>query len=156
MMRTTILLLLLLLLSCGPKKETQQQTSSAKPAGQYDVIIRHGTIYNGSGEAGFQGDVGIKGDKIIEVGDLSNAKAAKEVNATGLAVAPGFINMLSQSMESLIADGHSEGDIRQGVTLEVFGEGWSMGPLNEQMKKESVEQETDIKYPITWTTLSEY
>src|SRR5437773_2005924 len=136
MMRTIFVLSLLLLLSCGPKKE--MQSASAKP-GQYDVIIRHGTIYNGSGEPSFQGDVGIRGDKIVDIGDLSAAKANTEVDASGLAVAPGFINMLSQAMETLIADGHSESDLRQGVTLEVFGEGWSMGPLNEQMKKESVE-----------------
>lgn len=123
---------------------------------KYDVIIRNGTIYDGSGGAAFHGDVAMQGDMIAAVGNLSGATGATEVDASGMAVAPGFINMLSWATDSLIADGHSESDIRQGVTLEIFGEGWSMGPLNEQMKVDSVEQQSDIKYPITWTTLREY
>jgi N-acyl-D-amino-acid deacylase len=123
---------------------------------QYDAVIRNGTIYDGSGSAPFAGDVAIRGDTIAAIGSLGSASGRMEVDAKGLAVAPGFINMLSWATESLIADGRGQSDIRQGVTLEVFGEGWSMGPLNEAMKKEAVEQQGDIKYDITWTKLSEY
>ena len=108
------------------------------------------------GPPGRLADVGIKGDRIARVGDLSAATAPTTVDAAGLAVAPGFINMLSWATESLLVDGRSQGDIRQGVTLEIFGEGSSMGPLNDAMKKRMVEQMGDIKYDITWTTLAEY
>lgn len=97
----------------------------------YDIIIRGGTIYDGSGAAPFLADVAIKADTIAAIGALSDARASREMDASGLAVAPGFINMLSWATSSLIEDGRSQSDIRQGVTLEVFGEGWSMGPLNE-------------------------
>ncbi|MCP5052871.1 MAG: D-aminoacylase [bacterium] len=123
---------------------------------EYDIIIRNGTIYDGSGSTPYVGDVAIDGDKIAAVGTLGNAKGKQEFDAKGLAVAPGFINVLSWAIESLIRDGRSQGDIRQGVTLEVFGEGWSMGPLNEKMKKESIEQQGDIKFDIEWTTLGQY
>jgi N-acyl-D-amino-acid deacylase len=122
----------------------------------YDVVIRHGTIYDGSGARPRTTDIGISNDKIAVVGDLANAVAAQEIDAVGLAIAPGFINMLSWANESLIVDGRSQGDIRQGVTLEVMGEGDSMGPLNARMKEENVVLQTDIKYPIEWTTLDEY
>ena len=122
----------------------------------YDLILRGGTIYDGSGAKPYVGDVAIRGDRIAKLGDLGDAKATAEVDAKGMAVAPGFINMLSWATDSLIHDGRGQSDIRQGVTLEVMGEGWSMGPLNEAMKKESVEQQGDIKYDVTWTTLSEY
>ena len=102
------------------------------------------------------GDVAIKGDTLAAVGPLENAIARLEIDAEGLAVAPGFINMLSWANEALIEDGRSQGDIRQGVTLEVFGEGWSMGPLNENMKAAETEQQGDIKFDIEWTTLAEY
>src|SRR5688572_12947217 len=95
----------------------------------YDVVIRGGTIYDGLGRAPYVGDVGIIGDRIRVTGDFSMAAAKLEIDARGMAVAPGFINMLSWANESLIQDGRSQGDIRQGVTLEVMGEGWSMGPL---------------------------
>ncbi|MCH6559874.1 D-aminoacylase, partial [candidate division KSB1 bacterium] len=98
----------------------------------------------------------IAGDTIVIVGDLSDASARIEIDASGLAVAPGFINMLSWATESLIEDGRSQSDIRQGVTLEVFGEGWSYGPYNEKMKQEELESQGDIKYEIEWTTLGEY
>ena len=124
-------------------------------APQYDVVIRHGTVYDGTGAAPVVEDLAISGDRIAARGDLGSARGRDEVDATGLAVAPGFINMLSHSETSLIADGRSQGDIRQGVTLEVFGEG-SMGPVNEQMKKEQTERQGDIKFDITWTTLGEY
>lgn len=122
----------------------------------YDIIIRGGTLYDGSGEPAFITDVGISGDRITAMGDLGQSTAIKEIDATGLAVTPGFINMLSWATESLIEDGRSLGDIKQGVTLEVFGEGWSMGPLNETMKKEEVESQGDIKFDISWTSLNEY
>src|SRR6185503_8190561 len=121
-----------------------------------DLIIRNGTIYDGSGKKPFAGDVAINGDKIAAVGRLKNAKAKTELDAKGLAVAPGFINMLSWANESLIEDGLSQGDIRQGVTLEVMGEGESMGPLNEKMKQTMIEAQADIKFDIKWTTLGQY
>jgi N-acyl-D-amino-acid deacylase len=122
----------------------------------FDVLIRGGMVYDGTGAAGRRGDVGIRGDRIAGVGDLSAARGSTIVDAGGLAVAPGFINMLSWSTESLLVDGKSQGEIRQGVTSQIFGEGSSMGPLNEPMKKRAVENMGDIKYEITWTTLSEY
>lgn len=125
-------------------------------AQEYDVILRGGTIYDGSGGKPWVGDIAIQGDRIAKVGDLGKSRGRTEVDVKGLAVAPGFINMLSWATDSLIHDGRGQSDIRQGVTLEVMGEGWSMGPLNEAMKKESVEQQGDIKYDITWTTLGEY
>jgi N-acyl-D-amino-acid deacylase len=128
--------------------------SLTQPA--YDVVIRGGTVYDGTGAAGRRADVGIRGDRIAALGDLSSASAATVVDASGLAVAPGFINMLSWSTESLLVDGRSQGEIRQGVTTQIFGEGSSMGPLNDAMKKRAYEQMGDIKFDITWTTLSEY
>ena len=134
---------ILFLFSCQQKKE-------------YDTIIRNGMIYDGNGGEPYKGDIGIKNDTIAFIGDLSKASAANEVDVKGNAVAPGFINMLSWATESLIQDGHSQSDIRQGVTLEVMGEGWSMGPLNEQLKKQQQESQTDIRYKIEWNTLGEY
>lgn len=122
----------------------------------YDVIIRHGLVYDGSGRPPVQADVGIRGDTIAFIGDLSDKTAKEEYDATGQAVAPGFINMLSWATVSLIEDGRSQSDIRQGVTLEVMGEGSSMGPLNEVMKQEMLADQTDIKYDVNWTTLGEY
>jgi len=122
----------------------------------FDVIIRGGTVYDGSGGPGVRRDVGIRGDQIAAIDDLSAAHARIDVDASGLAVAPGFINMLSWATESLIHDPRSQSDIRQGVTLEVMGEGESMGPLNAAMKKLVVELQSDVKYDITWTTLGEY
>ncbi len=122
----------------------------------YDILIKHGQIVDGSGTLSYIGDVGINADTIAAVGDLGDATGTQEIDATGLAVAPGFINMLSWATESLIEDGRSMADIKQGVTLEVFGEGWSMGPLNESMKKEEQKSQGDIKYDIEWNTLNEY
>jgi N-acyl-D-amino-acid deacylase len=123
----------------------------------YDVLIRGGTIFDGSGSAPFTGDVAIRGATIEAVGPrLPEARGSIEFDADGMAVAPGFINMLSWATESLIEDGRSQSDIRQGVTLEVFGEGRSMGPLNETMKRETLERQSDIRYAIEWTTLGEY
>jgi N-acyl-D-amino-acid deacylase len=123
---------------------------------QYDLLLDNGTVYDGIGGAPFTGDVAIRGDKIAYVGPQAPGTAKKKVDASGMAVAPGFINMLSWAVESLIADGRGLSDTRQGVTLEVFGEGDSMGPLNPAMKKLAVERQGDIKYPIRWTTLGEY
>ncbi len=120
-----------------------------------DLIVRNGTVYDGSGAAPFTGDVAVSGDRISAVGKLGRTKAKREVDATGLAVAPGFINMLSWSVESLIADGRSQGDIRQGVTLEVFGEG-GVGPLTPAMQEEQVARQDDIKYPVEWDSLGAY
>jgi N-acyl-D-amino-acid deacylase len=125
-------------------------------APDYDVVIRHGTIYDGGGKPPYVADIAIKGDTIAAVGNWENVRGKTEIDATGLAVAPGFINMLSWATESLIEDGRSESDIRQGVTLEVFGEGESMGPLNEKMKQVMTAQQGDIKYKIEWTSLSDY
>ena len=123
---------------------------------EYDIVIRNGTLYDGSGSPPFQGDLAIQGDTIAAIGSLGEAQGRTEIDAEGLAVAPGFINMLSWATESLIEDGQSQSGIRQGVTLEVFGEGSSMGPLNESMKEEMLRQQGDIKFDIPWTTLSEY
>jgi N-acyl-D-amino-acid deacylase len=130
--------------------------SSAPTAPRYDVIVRGGTVYDGRGGPPQVADVAISGDRIAAVGALADAAATTVVDARGLAVAPGFINMLSWATESLLVDGRSQADIRQGVTLEVFGEGWSMGPLNDTMKKEAREEQGDLKYDIAWTTLGEY
>ncbi len=127
------------------------------PAPEYDIVIRNGTIYDGSGSEPFVGDLALAGEKIARVGKLENGVRGRiEIDATGLAISPGFINMLSWANESLIADGRSQSDIRQGVTLEVMGEGESMGPLNESMKQELTLRQGDIKYDIQWTTLGEY
>jgi len=130
--------------------------AGAAPPERFDLIVRGGTVYDGTGAPGRRADVGVRGDRIAAVGDLSRARAGRVIEAKGLAVAPGFINMLSWATDSLIADGRSMSDIRQGVTLEIFGEGWSMGPLNDAMKKEATEQQGDIKYTIDWTTLGGY
>src|SRR4051812_31921440 len=129
---------------------------SAAPPAAYSVLIRGGTIYDGSGGAPYVGDVALKGDRIAYVGPHAPGRAARTVNASGKAVSPGFINMLSWATESLIADGRGMSDTRQGVTLEVMGEGDSMGPLNPRMKQLAVKRQGDIKYPIRWTTLAQY
>ena len=122
----------------------------------YDVIIRGGSIYDGLGGDPVISDLAIDDDRIAVIGDLANASGAIEIDAEGLAVAPGFINMLSWATASLIEDGRGMSDIKQGVTLEVMGEGNSMGPLNEMMRAEKIEQQGDIKYDIEWTTLGDY
>lgn len=122
----------------------------------FDVLIRGGTVFDGTGAAGRSADVGIRGDRIAGIGDLSSVPARTVVDAAGLAVAPGFINMLSWSTESLLVDGRSQGELREGVTTQIFGEGSSMGPLTPAMKARAIEQMGDLKYDITWKTLSEY
>src|SRR5437588_1352285 len=122
----------------------------------FDVIIKGGTVYDGTGGEGHVADVAIRGDRRAGVGDLAKAVTKKTIDARGLAVAPGFINMLSWSNESLIQDGRSQSEIRQGVTTEIMGEGESMGPLNDRMKTRLVREQTDIKFEIKWNTLAEY
>jgi N-acyl-D-amino-acid deacylase len=122
----------------------------------YDVILRGGTIYDGSGNAPMVGDIAIQRDTIAAVGALEESRGRTEIDIRGLAIAPGFINMLSWATESLIEDGRSESNIRQGVTLEIMGEGESMGPLTPRMKQDMVSLQSDIKYEIPWTTLGEY
>lgn len=143
-MKSIKLIYLCILILCGC---TSHET--------YDILIKNGTIVDGSGKASYTGDIGINADTIVAIGNL-NANGILEIDATGLVVAPGFINMLSWAVESLIEDGKSQSDIRQGVTLEVFGEGWSMGPLNDKMKKQEKESQGDIKFDIEWNTLNEY
>lgn len=133
---------LILLISCN-----QQQ--------QFDVIIRNGMIYDGSGSEPFKGDIGINADTISFIGDLKEAKGKSETDAKGMAVAPGFINMMGHSEEALIQDGRSQSDIRQGVTTEIFGE-FSMGPLNAKTKQQLQNGQGDIKYKVEWNTLGEY
>lgn len=130
--------------------------SSCSSPTNYDVLIKNGTIADGSGNATYIGSIGINADTIAAVGKLKNATGNIEIDATGLVIAPGFINMLSWATESLIADGKSRSDIHQGVTLEVFGEGSSMGPLTESRKKQWQENQGELKFDIDWNTLDEY
>jgi N-acyl-D-amino-acid deacylase len=123
---------------------------------EYDLLVRGGTVYDGTGSAGYAGEVAIEGDRIAYVGPEAPGRARREIDATGQAVAPGFINMLSWSTESLLVDGRGPGELRQGVTLQVMGEGFSMGPLTPPMKEEVLAQQGDIKYAIEWSTLGEY
>jgi N-acyl-D-amino-acid deacylase len=148
----------LLLASCSSAPPPQAASAAAPPPiPVYDVIIRGGTIYDGSGGTPYQGDVLINGDWIVSVGGpAAKARGRTEIDASGLAVSPGFINMLSWAPVSLIADGRGLSDTLQGVTLEVFGEGESMGPLTEVMKALEIQRQQDIKFPIEWTTLGEY
>ena len=144
MRRTSLLIVLtVILISCNQKQN------------EYDTIIRNGMIYDGNGAERFKADIGIKNDTIAFIGDLSKASAKNEVDAKGNAVAPGFINMMGHSEESLIQDGRGQSDIRQGVTTEIFTE-FSMGPLNAKMKQQAQQSQGDIKYKVEWNTLGEY
>ncbi|HEU4464790.1 MAG TPA: D-aminoacylase [Gemmatimonadota bacterium] len=129
---------------------------AAPPAAGYDLIIRNGTVHDGTGEPPRVADIAIRGDRIAAIGSLGAARGAREIDARGLAVAPGFINMLSWATTSLIHDGRSQGDIRQGVTLEIFGEGTSPGPINDSMRQNMLANQRDIRYDIPWTTLGQY
>ena len=137
-----LLILCFAIVSCKSKK--------------FDTIIRNGMIYDGNGGTPFNGDIAINNDTIAFIGDLSKEAAKNEVDAKGMSVSPGFINMLSWSPVSLIEDGRSQGEIREGVTLEVFGEGESMGPLNAKMKKDMQDDQPLFKYKVDWNTLGEY
>src|SRR6266568_4177122 len=134
---------------------TEPSTRSPKSAG-FDVIIKGGTVYDGTGAQPRHVDLAIRGDRIAGVGDFKTAKAKTIIDATDLAVAPGFINMLSWSNESLIQDGRSQSEIRQGVTTEVMGAGESMGPVNDRVREHMLRRQSDIKYEIKWNTLAEY
>ena len=129
---------------------------SCKQKTKYETIIRNGMTYDGNGGEPYKADVAINADTIAFIGDLSKESAKNEIDAKGMAVAPGFINMLSWSNESLIEDGRSQSEIREGVTLEVMGEGESMGPLNPKMKNLLKKGQTNIKYNVEWNTLGEY
>ena len=133
-----------------------QQTSPLPSAAEFDVIIRGGTIYDGTGGEPQHVDVAIRGDRIVGIGDFASAHANTIVDAHGLAVAPGFINVLSWSTESLIEDGRSQSEIRQGVTTEIMGEGESMGPVNDRIREHMMREQKDIHYEIKWNTLAEY
>ncbi|WP_369058824.1 D-aminoacylase [Caulobacter sp. 73W] len=126
------------------------------PVPAYDLVIRGGSVIDGSGAAAFTGDIGVKGERIVYVGPKAPGVGAKEIDAKGLAVSPGFINMLSWATDSLIADGRGLSDLKQGVTLEVMGEGSSMGPLTQAMKAAEQSRQGDIKYEIWWNSLDEY
>ncbi len=129
----------------------------AAPAPHFDLLVRNGTVYDGSGAPGQRVDVAVRGDRIAALlPPGSEASADRVVDAGGQAVAPGFINVLSWANESLLIDGRGMSDTRQGVTLEIFGEGWSMGPLNPRMKAEALKRQGDLRYPIEWTTLGGY
>ena len=145
----------LLIIFAAINPATPGLTDAQGDQATYDVLIRNALICDGTGRTPVRGAIAINADTIAAIGSLNPAQGRREIDAHGLAAAPGFINMLSHCEESLIADGRSESDIRQGVTLEVFGE-FSMGPLNDTLKREAVEQEGDIKYPIVWTSLGEY
>lgn len=151
-MRTAYLFLIILAAFTWTAPASAQMLS----AKGLDVIIRGGTVYDGSGRKPVKADVGIVGDKVVSIGDLSRQKALISIDASGMAVAPGFINMLSWSTESLIVDPRSLGELKQGVTTQIFGEGFSMGPLNERMKKQMKDDQGDLKFDIGWTTLAEY
>ncbi len=141
-----IALLALASFSCsGPAKQAD-----------YDLVIRNALIYDGSGNPPYEGSVAVNADTIAALGDIGAKKGKTEIDAKGMAVSPGFINMLSWATESLLVDGRGMSDLKQGVTLEVMGEGWSMGPLNERMKSEMKKAQGDLKFDIEWTTLGEY
>ena len=133
-----------------------KSSAPSQTAMDFDIIIKGGTVYDGTGAEPKHVDVAIRGDRIAGVGDFKTAKAKAVIDATGFAVAPGFINMLSWSNESLIQDGRSQSEIRQGVTTEVMGEGESMGPVNDRVREHLLHQQTDIKFDIQWNTLAEY
>jgi N-acyl-D-amino-acid deacylase len=133
----------------------QDRSPSPGPL-DFEVIIKDGTVYDGTGAEPKQADVAIRGDRIAGVGDFKTAKANTIIDVRGLAVAPGFINMLSWSTVSLIQDGRSQSEIRQGVTTEIMGEGESMGPVNDRVREHMIGQQIDIKYDIKWNTLAEY
>lgn len=143
-------LLLGLILLAGCAKQPALDTPT------HDLVVRGGTVYDGSGREGYVGDVVVDGDRIVYVGKSRGDTGKAIVDATGKAVSPGFVNMLSWAVDSLLVDGRSQSDLRQGVTLEVFGEGDSMGPLTPEMKKLAKERQADIQYDITWTSLGEY
>ncbi len=154
-----LLAALLPLAACRSAPPAAAPTAAAPTAAgtaEHDIILRGGTIYDGRGGAPYVGDIAIDGDRIAAIGVLGSARGRQELDVAGRAVAPGFINMLSWADESLLVDGRSLSDLVQGVTLEVFGEGWSMGPLNAVMRAYLVERQQDLRYDVAWTTLGQY
>ena len=143
------------LVACERPGATAGEEQAANEFPHYDLIIQNGTVYDGSGGEPRKADIAIQGDRIAAIGPVMGTAEAF-IEADGLAVAPGFINMLSWSSDSLIEDGHSQSEIRQGVTLQVMGEGWSMGPWNESMKQRELSSQGDIKFDIEWDTLGGY
>jgi N-acyl-D-amino-acid deacylase len=122
---------------------------------EVDVVIRSGTVYDGSGGEPVVADIAVTGNKIVEIGQVSS-RSRQEIDAGGLAAAPGFINMMCWANEHLLHDGRSQSDIRQGVTLEILGEGWSMGPVNDRLRAYLTERQRGIRYDISWATLDQY
>ena len=151
-----LLIGILSLSGCNEAPQPIDTVGERISAHEFDVLIRGGTVYDGTGSAGKQLDVALVGDTIAALGMNLTGTARQTVDADGMAIAPGFINMLSWAVDSLIEDGRAQSDIRQGVTLEVFGEGSSMGPLNEEMRERALQTQGDIKYPIAWTSLNDY
>jgi N-acyl-D-amino-acid deacylase len=154
-MKHNLAIVVIMIASLYPSVFAQQESSSPS-ATKFDVIIRGGAVYDGTGGEPKDVDVAIGGDRVAAVGDLRGANAKTLVDAKGMAVAPGFINMLSWSNESLLQDGRSQSEIRQGVTTEIMGEGESMGPVNDRVREHMRRQQADIKYEIKWNTLAEY
>jgi hypothetical protein len=145
-----------LLLSCTAMPELPTLPGQSAKGAPFDIVIRNGLIHDGTGAAPYRGEVAIRGDRIVAMGPRIKGPRLTEIDAKGQAVAPGFINMLSWATDSLIADGRGLSDLKQGVTLEVMGEGSSMGPWNAEMKRLERSRQGDIKYDIAWTTLGEY
>src|SRR5437667_12246545 len=133
-----------------------ESSAPSQTAADFDIIIKGGTVYDGTGAELKHVDVAVRGDRIAGVGDFKTARAKTIIDATGLAVAPGFINMLSWSNESLIQDSRSQSEIRQGVTTEIMGEGESMGPVNDRVREHMLREQSDINSEIKWNTLAEY
>jgi len=131
------------------------QVRNVPSSGSFDLIIRHGSVYDGSGKPPVRTDIGVRGQRIVAIGELTSSHAAHEVDAQGMAVAPGFVNMLSWAPDSLYIDGRSLSDLKQGVTLEIFGEGESLGPLTPEIRNAALATQGDLKHPIDWTTLGE-
>ena len=149
--------LLLFLASVSAMLATEMGAQNSPPSqAPFDVVIKNGVVYDGTGGEGREVDVALRGDRIAGVGDFKNSPAKLVIDARGLAIAPGFINMLSWSNESLIADGLSQSEIRQGVTTEIMGEGDSMGPVNDRVREEMLREQRDIHYKVEWTTLADY
>jgi len=154
LLTTTLSMATLAACSWLPKWGSEKARPETVPV--YDLVIAGGTVYDGSGGEPLVGDVAIKGDRIAFIGPRATGSAKMTIDAKGKAVSPGFVNMLSWATDSLIIDGRGQSDLRQGVTLEVMGEGWSMGPLNDDMKTKSEQRQGDIKYKIDWTSLGQY
>ncbi len=138
----------------GPPGASASGSEPVQP--RYDVVILDGLVYDGLGGDPVAADVAVRGDRIAALGEFEISDATTAIDAAGMAVAPGFINMLSWATETLIEDGRGLSDLRQGVTLEVFGEGWSMGPLNDAMKDEIMARQSDIRFDVEWDTLGGY